>query len=150
MRVTIEGTPTPSTFLGTGQRTTVEYTDFVKKLVRSGFVRVIKKHDEIVSKNAIKPQEEVETTNIEESDNPVSNIEISDQPIPEAISTIEIPHPPTAESTKDVWFTFLKDQGVPVSTRHTKAVMIESWEEHQRALESMAPLIQTRQEYQRG
>lgn len=41
MRVIIEGTITPSTFLAYGERRTVERTPFVDKLVRRGFATVI-------------------------------------------------------------------------------------------------------------
>ena len=40
-QVTIEGTVTPSVWLATGQRRTVEVTDDIRKLVRIGAVKVV-------------------------------------------------------------------------------------------------------------
>lgn len=39
--VTIEGTITPSAFLPTGDRVTVDRSPFIDRLIRNGFVRVI-------------------------------------------------------------------------------------------------------------
>jgi hypothetical protein len=47
MRVIIEGTITPSTFLAYGERRTVERTPFVDKLVRRGFATVIEELQDV-------------------------------------------------------------------------------------------------------
>lgn len=40
-RITIEGSVTPSTFLARGERTTVERSEFIDKLIRKGYVVVV-------------------------------------------------------------------------------------------------------------
>ncbi|TCN51785.1 hypothetical protein EV641_109176 [Rhodococcus sp. SMB37] len=96
-RITVEGTITPSTFLGTGARRTVTRTEFVDKLISKGFIRV------------------------------VADDAVESQPAPKAAAVVEEIDVPGRNESRDTWAKFLTFQEVPFTDEHSRDELIELW-----------------------
>lgn len=110
-RVTIEGTITPSTFLGTGKRVTVERTPYISKLIARGYVRVV---------GDPPAKAEVE--------------QIVDTAREAAARELALTGAPSRTALKEVWVAFLEEAQVPYPANATKTRMIEIWEAHRKSL----------------
>lgn len=99
MRVTIEGTVTPSVHLGKGERRTVERTEFVDKLIARGYVSVITEHPEpVIEEDPVEPGE-----------------------APVTVS-------PARNASRSVWADFLTDAGVPYPGDATRDELVAAWD----------------------
>lgn len=102
-QVTLEGSKVlKSTFLGPGQRITVERTKYIDNLIRRGYVNVIADHEPIR------------------------------ESLPESVTVPETDAfgAPPESATKAVWQEFLAEKGVAYPADATKAELLEAWSDH--------------------
>lgn len=98
--VTIEGSLTPCTELGRGERRTVALTERVQRLIDRGYFNVVAYHEiETVGEVATLPGDD----------------------------SAEIPSEPAEDSLKGVWQAWLDYKGVWYPTDATKADLIAAW-----------------------
>lgn len=98
-RVTLEGSTTPSTYLPTGKRITVQRTTYVDKMVRKGFAKVIAVHAQDTVLATVSAGEVV---------SPIAGV-------------------PPVSALKAEWADFLTAQHVYSPPDATKAEMIDRW-----------------------
>src|SRR5690606_35687339 len=96
-RVTIEGSITPSTFLCRGQRLTIERTGYIEKLIKRGFVTVVKDY----------PAEAEVVQIVEAQQEAVDNER-------------QLSGTPARNASRDEWAAFLRDEGVPFEDGDTR------------------------------
>lgn len=108
-RIMIEGTVTPSTYLGRGERTVVEDTPFIRKLVRRGYVRIVKEPP-------ARPPVQFDITESVERQQAA------------AVQERRLLTPPDADAPKAEWRQFLDEQGIAYPNRATLADLISRWE----------------------
>lgn len=109
-RITVEGTITPSTYLATGKRITVDDTAYVRKLIARGYIKIITE--------AVKPAEVVEEIEaITESQRETTDLEQ------------QVRGAPALSALKTDWAAFLDAQTPPVTYawNATRADMIDAW-----------------------
>lgn len=105
-RVTIEGSITPSTFLRRGHRMTVERTDYIEKLIRGGYVVVVRD---------LPAETEV--------------AEVVDAQLQAARAESEIRNDPPARNAKrSDWADFLESQDIEVGEFDTRDELIARWD----------------------
>lgn len=106
MRVTVEGSNTPSTFLARGARVTVERTPYIEKLIRKGYVKVVATPPVVEEiRAAVEPQ--LEATAAER----------------------RLVQAPFVSALKSEWAEFLDSQNVAYPENATKTEMIARWRE---------------------
>lgn len=102
-RIIIEGSNNPSTFLAKGQRTIVERSPMIDKLIRKGFVVVIDERPSTPAAPSAAPPE----------------------PAVDEPEEIEVP---PESAIKSVWQDFLDDMQIAYPATATKADLIARWE----------------------
>lgn len=101
-QVTLEGSHVlKSTFLGPGQRITVERTKYIDNMIRRGYVNLIAEHE---------PIRESDTSNVKEDSSNADTFGV-----------------PPESATKAVWLEFLNERGVSYPADATKAELLEAW-----------------------
>jgi hypothetical protein len=101
--VTIEGSVTPSSHLGRGERRTVERTDFIDKLIRNGYVTVV----------------ETITPPFTEEDLAEAIAAIGDEPVKVV---------PAADDSLELWQEFMADQVDPLILENaTRDELVAIW-----------------------
>lgn len=111
--VTLEGTITPSTFLGRGARLTVERTPYIDKLIRRGFVRV-------VTESATGTGATVDTARAV-----VAAQAAQDEP---AAPTDAPTREPGRNASTEDWSEFMRAQGFDVAADASRADLIDAWD----------------------
>lgn len=101
--VTIEGSVTPSSFLPRGERRTVERTDFIDKLIKRGFVTVVKPTEPVLE---------------------AAQDDVPDAPAPTV--TVE----PSRGASREEWAAWLSrpDVAIPFEESDGRNVLIEKWD----------------------
>ena len=112
-RVTVEGTITPSTFLATGHRLTIECTPYIEKLIRRGYVKVVSED----AAPAATPERESEPAPTTEDTAAVE----------ESMPKRREPEMPARNARRDVWVEFLDQQGVAYADTDTRDQLIDRW-----------------------
>lgn len=113
--VTIEGTETPSSFLGRGQRRVVARTEFVDRLIGQGFVRVVVDHkdpERVLTKDQIDAFAALV----------VEGVVTPADTGPSADNTV-----PNGNASKAKWRAFLEANAVEVDPEWTRDQMVEAW-----------------------
>lgn len=113
-RITIEGTVTPSTFLGRGERTTVDRSPFINKLIRKGFVKEVKDRRPVVDEVVALVEKQQVTAELE--------AKVTDSA-------------PTRSALKSDWAAWLDRKDIEYAEDATRAEMIALWD----ATESAEP-----------
>lgn len=106
-RVTIEGTITPSTFLRRGAQITVERTSYIEKLIKRGFVKVVREY----------PVEKEVVQIVEAQREAVDNER-------------QLSGTPARNASRDKWADFLGDEGVPFEEGATRDELIATWDSY--------------------
>ncbi|ANZ52320.1 hypothetical protein J3996_gp26 [Mycobacterium phage Laurie] len=114
MEVTVEGTLTPSVYLGTGERQRVELTQEVRRKISRGYIKIVAYHDT----DPVTPEPTEERLEVPEAV----------PPTPEAVA----PKPPARNASRDDWAEFLAsfpDNGF-VTEGKDRAALIAEWDEY--------------------
>lgn len=101
MKITIEGSITPSVYLASGERVTVERTAFIDNLLRRGYV-----------------------TEVESPPEPATQSEDIDSGIESREADAS---EPSRNASRTEWESFLADQGVAFREDSTRADLIRAW-----------------------
>lgn len=105
-RVTIEGSITPSTFLRRGHRMTVERTDYIEKLIRGGYVVVVRNLP---------------------ADTEVVEIPAAQMPASRGESEVRT-DPPARNAKRSDWADFLESQDIEFGEFDTRDELIARWD----------------------
>lgn len=100
--ITIEGTVTPSTFLASKERRTVERTEFIDKLIRKGYVKVVPTPDTV----------KVAATPVE----------------PDEVELPAVTGPPK-NASRDEWAAWLDEAGIEYTDEDGRDALIALWDE---------------------
>lgn len=129
-RVQLEGTETPSVFLATGARITVDLTPYIRKLIRGGYVRIVSAP---APKTVIEAMAEVEKTVADapraeriERDEP--EVEIFDPANPQIA-------PPPRSASRTAWAAWLTLNRLEVPESAPRNELIALWDAHELAAE---------------
>ena len=99
--IVIEGTVTPSTLLGTGERRRVARTPLIDKLVAKGFVRVVSLDPDAADATVIK------------------------EPAHEPTQVVT----PARNAKREIWAAFLDHRGITYTDEDGRDELIELWEQ---------------------
>ena len=124
-QVTVEGTATPSTFLKTGHRITVEATPYIQKLVRGGFIRIVAAAGiamPVPTEQAVGGA--VQPTPADPDSVPVVLSEGGPvEPISPAIT------PPSRAASRDTWANFITGLDIGIPDGASRDDLIRLWDD---------------------
>lgn len=112
-RITIEGTVTPSTYLATGARLTVDRTALIDKMIRNGYVKVVSILPEIITAPAAVIRE-IEQTYAEQ-------VETTDR-------ERQLSGAPARNAARDVWAKWLQEKNITSPADATRNDLIALWD----------------------